>query len=70
MRDDFPIIDAEFEVIEPAFADRDDVATDDAVDQTVIDAERWNFWDDDFPNLAGIVGGFATAIALALYWPR
>lgn len=65
-----PVIDAEFEVIELAFADRDDTPTDHAAYQAVIDAERWNFWDDDLPNLAGIVGGFATAIALALHWPR
>ncbi len=70
MSPDLPIIDVEFEVIELAFADRDDVATDDGADQDAIDAGRWTFWDDDFPLIAGLAAGLAIAIAFALYWPE
>ncbi len=69
MNPDLPILDAEFEVIELAFVDRDDTLTDNGIDQDAIDAGRWTFWEDDFPLLFGIAGTLVGAFLFRLYWP-
>lgn len=68
-------IDAEFEVIHPAQVAFERLGLLDTFESeppriSEPVSKLWTFLDDDLPNLAGIAGGFAVAIALALFWPR
>jgi hypothetical protein len=64
---DHPVIDAEFEVIEPGQGGQ---PADTATTPPERSAGAWSVLYDDIPNLMGILGGVAALIAVKMLFHR